>query len=238
MTGFTMRASRFVVLAAAAALGAGSCTIDLIDHDVLPLCGNGVVDPGEECDDGNQDDTDDCVRPADADVGCQLARCGDLRVRSHPADPSELEECDAFGLATAGCDADCSLPLCGDAVLNPSAGEQCDDGNNVTGDGCRADCASAETCGNFVVDPGEQCDDGNNVSADGCSATCLVDHLCGNGIVDPGEQCDGGDAPTASCDVDGTAALCGDGVRNPAAGEQCDDGNNVDGDGCRNDCRL
>ena len=31
---------------------------------------------------------------------------------------------------------------------------------------------------------------------------------------------------------------CGDGKLDPAAAEQCDDGNNVDGDGCRNDCRL
>jgi cysteine-rich repeat protein len=33
-----------------------------------------------------------------------------------------------------GCRADCSVPRCGDAILD--AGEVCDDGNQQTGDGC------------------------------------------------------------------------------------------------------
>jgi cysteine-rich repeat protein len=59
---------------------------------------------------------------------------------------------------------------------------------------------------------------------------------CGNYIVEPGEQCDVWKAPTAMCDADCTWAKCGDGVLNPAAGELCDDGNTVDGDGCKGDC--
>ena len=53
-------------------------------------------------------------------------------------------------------------------------GERCDDGNNVSGDGCSADCLSDETCGNNVLDGihFEQCDDGNLVDHDGCSSTC------------------------------------------------------------------
>lgn len=36
-----------------------------------PDCGNGVVDPGEACDDGNQYNNDECTNV------CTLTRCGD-----------------------------------------------------------------------------------------------------------------------------------------------------------------
>ena len=38
------------------------------------------------------------------------------------------------------CRADCTLPICGDGILDP--GEVCDDGNNNDGDGCASDCMS------------------------------------------------------------------------------------------------
>jgi len=38
------------------------------------------------------------------------------------------------------CRTDCTVPTCGDGILD--AGEVCDDGNNVSGDGCAADCKS------------------------------------------------------------------------------------------------
>ena len=72
----------------------------------------------------------------------------------------------------------------GNAIIDP--GEVCDDGNTVSGDGCRGDCGKIEVCGDGIVDAGEQCDDGNTNPADGCdacrtttwSATALVDgHL-------------------------------------------------------------
>ena len=61
-------------------------------------------------------------------------------------------------------------PFCGDGTLDP--GEACDDGNNVDGDGCSANCTVESYCGDGVLDAGEQCDDGNNVNGDGCSALC------------------------------------------------------------------
>ena len=61
-------------------------------------------------------------------------------------------------------------PFCGDGTLD--AGEACDDGNNVDGDGCSANCTIEAYCGDGVLDPGEQCDDGNNENGDGCSALC------------------------------------------------------------------
>ncbi|HET9989353.1 MAG TPA: hypothetical protein VFQ65_12570, partial [Kofleriaceae bacterium] len=68
------------------------------------------------------------------------------------------------------------LPIaCGNGFVDP--GEQCDDHNQVAGDGCSADCTSTETCGNGVRDglQLEECDDGNLVSGDGCDSKCLLE---------------------------------------------------------------
>ena len=92
--------------------------------------------------------------------------------------------------------------FCGDGTLDP--GEECDDGNNVDGDGCSADCTVEGFCGDGVLDPGEECDDGNNVDGDGCSANCTVEGFCGDGVLDPGEECDDGN----NVDGDGCSANC------------------------------
>jgi cysteine-rich repeat protein len=59
--------------------------------------------------------------------------------------------------------------------------------------------------------------------------------VCGNSVTEPGEQCDTG-GESATCDADCTVAFCGDGVVNVTRNEQCDDGNNQDGDGCSQAC--
>ena len=46
---------------------------------------------------------------------------------------------EAFDSSSA-CRKDCTTPRCGDQILD--GGELCDDGNNVTGDGCAGDCKS------------------------------------------------------------------------------------------------
>jgi cysteine-rich repeat protein len=90
-------------------------------------------------------------------------------------------DCDG---STDANDSDCYAPstpepFCGDG--NIDAGEQCDDGNNVDGDGCSSTCQTETTppppapfCGDGNVDVGEQCDDGNTVSGDGCENDCTV----------------------------------------------------------------
>ncbi len=94
-------------------------------------------------------------------------------------------------LATASCLAPAGD--CGNGVLE--TGEQCDDGNTLSGDGCSASCR-LEVCGNRILDPGEQCDDGNTVSGDGCSATCQREPRCGDGVVDNTVS---GDGCSSSC---------------------------------------
>jgi len=124
----------------------------------------------------------------------------------------------AFSALGMTCGGGVITPTCGNGAVE--AGEQCDDGNTVSGDGCSATCqteAPAPRCGDGTVDAGEQCDDGNTVSGDGCSATCqneVAPPQCGNGTVDAGEQCDdgntaGGDGCSATCQIE---TVCGDGT--------------------------
>ncbi len=64
--------------------------------------------------------------------------------------------------------------VCGNG--NPETGEQCDDGNQLSGDGCSAICEleTSLSCGNGIVEAGEQCDDGNNLDSDGCTYLCQI----------------------------------------------------------------
>ena len=183
------------------------------------LCGDGTLDSGEACDDGN-DETGDGCRP-----DCTVELCGD-----GITDPGE--ECDDGNDEPGdGCRVDCTVEICGDGIPDP--GEECDDGNDEPGDGCRGDC-TVEICGDGIPDPGEECDDGNDEPGDGCRGDCTVE-ICGDGIPDPGEECDdGNDEPGDGCRVDCTVEMCGDGLPDP--GEDCDDGNDEPGDGCRVDC--
>ena len=82
-------------------------------------------------------------------------------------------------------------------------------------------------CGNNVVEPGESCDDGNVIPYDGCSPTCQTEPRCGTYNTSG--------TPTSA--VGACKSVCGDGILIPGAGEQCDDGNTTDGDGCSHDCK-
>ncbi|KFE68237.1 DUF4215 domain-containing protein [Hyalangium minutum] len=139
------------------------------------------------------------------------------------------------------CSADgrsCLSDSCGDSVRQ--AGEACDDGNKINGDGCSSDCRSDETCGNGIVDEikDEVCDFGDAEPGDGCSADCKSDEECGNGIIDQDEACDdrntlSGDGCSADCKSDES---CGNRIKDLVKGEVCDDGNNLNGDQCSADC--
>lgn len=206
-----------------------------------PICGNGFIEQGEECDDGNTVSGDNCdsqCRRAPCAPNCgTAARCGDGLIQ-------EGEICDDGNTQSGdGCDAQCrsEVPVCGNGAVEGD--EECDDGNIEVGDGCDPNCAleAAPVCGNGLVEAGETCDDGNTVGGDGCSPTCQTEPLdtCGDGFRDPNEECDDGNRVAGDgCDPNcrsEAAPRCGDGTLDP--GEGCDDGNNINGDGCDAACR-
>ena len=220
------------------------------------LCGNGKLDPGEECDDGNTISNDGCSSQ------CRL-------------------ECD-FRCGSPGCPP-CGMVqhTCGNGVQ--TLDEECDDGNVVSGDGCSASCQlelgwrcvvpgrlCAPICGDGLMVGWETCDDGNTVSGDGCAYNCLAEPCwecsngpciyqscgdggrnadgagpfrCGDGLVSLGEQCDDGDrnsdviygACTTRCVY---GPYCGDGLVNGP--EECDlgmrNGLDLGKDGCTVGC--
>jgi cysteine-rich repeat protein len=92
-------------------------------------CGNGVIDAGEACDDGNFVDTDSCTV-------CAVAVCGDGTAQSGIG-----EQCDDGGTVSGdGCSDICQNEYCGDGIVQAGIGEECEDYNSVNGDGCFAFC--------------------------------------------------------------------------------------------------
>lgn len=190
---------------------------------MTPVCGNAIVEDGEACDDGNDDDTDDCLS------SCVEASCGDGAVQAG------VELCDDGNQSEGdGCSASCTLESCGNGVVD--AGEQCDDGNTVPTDDCLSTCITASCGDGFVQADVEACDDGNAVDTDACVTGC-VEASCGDGFVRSGvEVCDDGNADdTDACLSTCANASCGDGFIE-AGIEECDDGNGVAGDGCSTEC--
>jgi len=161
-------------------------------------CGDGLVQEGEECDDGDLDPEDGCTS------ACREARCGDgiVWAEVEACDDGDLDDDDA-------CTASCEHARCGDGIVW-SGVEACDDGNYDEEDGCAA-CRLAR-CGDGIVRAGaEACDDGeDNVPAEwarlgDCTTACA--YGCGDGVASAYEACDDGDRRTGdgcspSCEVE------------------------------------
>jgi cysteine-rich repeat protein len=184
-------------------------------------CGNGVVDPGEDCDDGNNESGDGC----DSRCNAEPDNCGDGVVQPN-------EACDDGNTVSGdGCRDDClqDETLCGNGSID--RGEQCDDHNAAACDGCSATCQLEQggCCGNGQVEYGEECDDGNSAGGDGCSVDCLLE-ICGNNRVDAGEDCDDGNTtPGDGCNAYCLSEVCGNNVIDLS--ESCD-GSDLAGEDC------
>ena len=91
-------------------------------------CGDGVVQSGETCDDGNTEDDDECT------TRCEPPRCGDGLLQ-------QSEDCDDGNEVDRDrCRNNCELATCGDGVLRldlmpgETGAEACDDGNTLQED--------------------------------------------------------------------------------------------------------
>jgi MYXO-CTERM domain-containing protein len=189
---------------------------------------------------------------------CQLCAEGSFNLSTGQA---ACLDCDAGWDSAEG--ASLCTEICGDGMV--VGDEACDDGNELSEDGCLADCSDSEpgwvcpsqggscesVCGDGLVVDEELCDDGNEISEDGCSADCSsselgwdcppeggrCEPLCGDGMVVGDELCDDGNADnTDDCLDICVFAYCGDGYTR-AGVEDCDDGNTDQSDGCLSTCK-
>jgi len=145
-------------------------------------CGNGVVEAGEDCDDGvgNSDTLPNACRTT-----CVEASCGDMV-------SDALEQCDGSDLG-------------GQTCVSVGAFDQ---GELSCTSTCQFDVSGCSACGNGIVDGSEDCDEGAANCADDPSCTCAPNCRtpgCGNGVLEAhlGEECDLGDencdGPQCAC---------------------------------------
>ncbi len=179
-------------------------------------CGDGTVDPGEACDDGadlNGTDMSDCsatcasklcagggtgttgtggttggtggtggMTDGTGGTGNPLDEQATTGTTGGGTDDPPPYECDPD--SDPNCLPTCLLNVCGDGVVGE--GEECDDGNTVSTDGCitidleeanesdQAKCVLA-TCGDGFIGPGEVCDEGEeNGVTKPCTPDCRV----------------------------------------------------------------
>lgn len=167
----------------------------------IPECGDTLVEGDEECDWGDQYDTD-----CDADYGEVCGWC-DQSCNWHEKTPecgdgiwqSEHEQCEGdqgVNGPNEVCTPECTISyLCGNGVINDAVGETCDAGDqngincgpvaynpytagqcNWCSDTCQTVIEYGPYCGDAILqdDEGEQCDDGNEVDDDACSNDCQL----------------------------------------------------------------
>ena len=173
----------------------------LTDQDCEPVCGNGVVEPGETCDPQQAcpSQLSDCD---DGDFCTEDMLVGSADTCSSECSHQTIETCvDGDGCCPQGCnslnDDDCE-PVCGNGILEdgelcdppgscPQDSEDCDDGDSCTIDQvfgfpelCKANCHNTAivTC----VDGDGCCPAGCNAFNDGDCSPCPVGmHPCENG---------------------------------------------------------
>jgi cysteine-rich repeat protein/Cys-rich repeat protein len=194
--------------------------VDRAECVPVGLCGDGVLDSSEQCDDGNNVNGDGCSS------FCAVEGVEDC---------VDWLDNDADGLIDCT-DADCAgnpscASFCGDGVL--SNGEQCDDGNNQNGDGCSSICTveqpSNEICGDGAdndQDGAADCADSDCAADAGCQPECVIDADCSDG-----QQCNNGvccDDPENGCIPNGRDPVC-------QFDYQCGHGACVDGF-CHDEC--
>lgn len=113
----------------------------------LAVCGDGVVDPGEGCDDGNAVDTDACLSV------CMVATCGDGFVY---ADEEECDPADARGPA---CTRDCTIEVEGSTGSTGGSSSTGDLDGTTSSSGSATESSSEAGGGASTGDSGSSSDD-------------------------------------------------------------------------------
>lgn len=161
--------------------------------EVPGSCGDGVVDPEEECDDGRLN-ADDAACTSD----CLKAQCGDGLIHEG------VEECDngfENNLESAACTDACKIAVCGDLKVHEGV-EECDteEKSDAYG-GCTESCMFGPHCGDKIVQDEEECDDGLEPDPAKCSVDCTVDRAIFVTSVTYTGDLGGSDGADAKCKV-------------------------------------
>jgi cysteine-rich repeat protein len=207
-----------------------------IGTPVVAGCGNGTIEAGELCDDGNLLNGDCCSST------CRFEQAGGLCPDGQFCNGEET--CDGAGACMVGPPVDCSDGVgctddvcdelsasctstpndfnCSDDGLFCTGAEFCDAQNDCSssGDPCPTgtvcndgpnSCDAIAACGNGILELGEECDDSNTLDGDCCSSLCVSEpagSLCADGQFCNGEEtCDGAGACLAGLPVG-----CDDGI--------------------------
>lgn len=195
-------------------------------------CGDGVLDEGEECDDGNLARGDCCGATCAVEPGCEREPNDSLEQATPVRGPATLFgilDRDLFGLwlPYAGVDARVSSDCAGVPGMTLTFIDESFTSHVATAgaDGCVALGFTSLLDWTYFLEV-----DGPPGAPYLLSFT--VDSYCGDGVVAGSETCDDGAACVArGCD---RVARCGDGwITKP---ETCDDGNDRDGDDCPAGC--
>jgi hypothetical protein len=195
------------------------------------LCGNGAIDNGEECDDGNANDGDccrnDCTRRETSSAcndgnGCtddlcdELGRCANLP-NAAPCDDGLF--CNGADTCAAGtCSVHTGDPCLGGSECADACNESADTCNDPAGTACSDD---GNICTDDVCDGTGSCSHPSNTAPCGDGLFCNGADVCTGGVcTHAGDPCAGGAECADSCDE--TADTCND-----AAGTSCTDDGNV-----------
>ncbi len=220
---------------------------------VLPKCGNGVLESSEGCDDGNLVGGDGCS----AECLIEVTAITTLKAEYKAPESQPTMQINNQVYAEVK-----QASVCGNGVKED--GESCDDGNLTDGDGCSSTCLmefqrmplyqeapvyqEKETytvgplkqeynlvvvhCGNGTteLDLGERCDDGNLVDGDGCNSKCQLELKAVYGAPVPVRETTSYETVPGKVYV--PAASCGDNKID--AGEECEPPNTAS---CSADCK-
>ena len=139
---------------------------------------------------------------------------------------------------------DVCTEICGDGIRFNTVATYCDDGNNISGDGCTSgwsketgwtwsdgNSSTKDTCIEICGDGirfnsnATYWDDSNNINGDGWNSSCSIEI---------GWKCSGG----SSSSKDVCTEIWGDGMRFNTNNTYCDDGNLINGDGWNSSCTI
>lgn len=209
-----------------------------IKNNSAPTCGNKIVEDGEQCDDGNNLNTDGCTRKCKLGIICNSQKFPDGNIFITNQDTgncyisiepkiSTWHEAQNYCTSLNGYLATVTSNSESNIVNSILLGKQWIGGNDIENEGVFK-WVTNETFSYTKFTSGEP----NNDISTGGNGDCLA--ITTNSGAWSDTNCNATDYITGLiCEIPNR---CGDGIKND--NEECDDKNLTNGDGCDNNCKL